>query len=451
MPRGYSPQQWASVLRAARASAASGHPIGSPYHVQPALSPDATAIAQRYLSWQAARPSLDAPALEAPAVAAAVPPPAALQQPHKPGTVEEQIHALPKHLLDSDSGASSPLSSASGDSALSLSSQQRQPSPQRGDTHAQALPSAFSGFSLYRDRRNDSSSGSSHGRDSSLTGGAAALSANAAPFVPRGALTISSARALCAEIAAAPSPERLQSLLQRYQHLVDVECVVTGMERLVVLANGGFMVHADQGPDAGAVAQLAGYIAALARARLDAFAPARLFDFLAAQAALAPPPDGGGAAAALLRAGAQTAAVAPTPAAVAAVVGALRAASGRSSHALDMSEELHETARLAALAAATLLTTTPLPQLPAECVAVCAEAMRRAGVLPPAAMTVLGHALCMHVDRLSVPELVEVVRVLVASQSSDAALMSLVAAAFHQRRAVRGCLAAICALSLHAC
>ena len=210
--------------------------------------------------------------------------------------------------------------------------------------------------------------------------------------------------------------EQLDALLTQYASLVDGGCIATAAVRLATVTPAG----ATPPP-------LAPRLAALAHAHAATLAAPRLSAFLAAYAALGAPFTA--AARTLLRDAAAAAALAPTAAALPPLAAALSAAAG------DDAAAEPEAAKLAAQAAAALLS-APERQ-PAAAVAAAAELLRLGGPAPADALAALGSAVTERASELTVRELIEVVRTLVAAQSNDTALLAAVAAAFHERRAVR--------------
>ena len=458
-PRGLSGQQWSSLLctalsgnhtgggasRSPVATAAGELPFSNiPLGHHASVSAESAALAQRYLSLTAPRPrqiaaTADEAASPAASTASASPSAesaeaaaqrAASATHARAPSVEAQIQALPKHLLDSDSeseagpapGAAQQPSTPPAHASVRAHAWQ---GPRTLAARAQlqwmpagALPHTFSSLSLHGDGRS-------------------ALSHAAQPFMPRGAPA--TAGIMCAQdlqiaIARASSIAALRALLQQNERLLDGECVVVAMQRaaqLTQMSTGAPVASSGVGSSsASQAAALADDLAGIASVCVAALPLPRVCAFLHAYTFV------GGAIdsvhmQSLLHSAAQATAMAPSLPALSTLVRCLQALEATRGH------KVHESAQLAATAAANLLTTATLADLPTHAVPVCAAAMRLGDHFPAAAMSVFSHALCMHATQLSVEDLAECVRALAAAQSTDAALLSLVAGAFHARQGVR--------------
>jgi hypothetical protein len=313
-------------------------------------------------------------------------------------TKEQQEHALPRNLFsDSDSDVDVPAAPVPATPAATVRSPPQMPW-NRGTAPSMWLPVATGHCSSLLD---------------SHTG---VLSHTAPPFIPAAAPT--TLDTLLAALRTAATIEQLDALLAQHEALIDGECIVAAALRLTFLASG--TTHSRFGR----VHAVAEYLAALAAARPRGMTTERVVLFLGAFNALGAPYTSP-AATSLLHSAAQAVALTPTVPALAVVVHGLRV------------QPVPEILALATTSAESLLTSSTLQELDAAAVRVCAAALVLGNTFPAAALSVLGHAVCMHVDELSAQELVEVIRAFVAAASTDTPLLKLLAGAFHKRLPVR--------------
>lgn len=327
-------------------------------------------------------------------------------------TIEEQIHALPRHLLDSDSDSECPTPHLG--SAHASSPNPRPPGTPsiNSDFHRGPLPrqllQPLSNLSLSSSRADPSG-----------------LSVDAAPFVPRAVAGLGagvrSTQDLLAALMQAVSCDHLTGLLMEHARLLDSTCIVAAMQRLVQLDSMGSQ-------RANSVHDVAMRIASLATMHhMPPSATACLLtDLLLIKAPLAAPPTF-----ALVAAAAEQLERAPSVPLLVPVTTALQ----RLQHGVSEALLPGPCSRIGRAVSALLLQGR-LADISAEAVPAMAYALRVGNVTAPEVVTVFGHAACMHANTLATGDIITALQILVASHVTDSGMLNMLARSFHDRHQV---------------
>lgn len=327
-------------------------------------------------------------------------------------TIEEQIHALPRHLLDSDSDSECPTPHPGAHYNASPNPRPPGTPSINSDSHRGPLPrqilQPFSNLSLHSARAEPSS-----------------LSIDAAPFVPRTVAGLGagvrSTQDLLAALMQAVSCDHLAGLLMEHARLLDSTCIVAAMQRLVQLDATG-MQHANSVHD---VAMRIASLATLHHLPPPATA-CLLTDLLVIKAPLAAPPTF-----ALVAAASEQLELAPSMPLLVPVATALQRLQHGVSEAL-----LPGPCSRVGRAASALLLQGRLADVSAEAVPALAFALRVGNVTAPDVITVFGHAACMHANTLATTDIITALQILVASHVTDSGMLNMLARAFHDRAQV---------------
>lgn len=327
-------------------------------------------------------------------------------------TIEEQIHALPRHLLDSDSDSECPTPQLEAQHTVSpnprppgtpaISSESH-----RGPLPRQLLP--FSNLSLHSTRAEPPG-----------------LSIDAAPFVPRAVaglgVGVHSTQDLLTALMQAVSCDHLAGLLMEHARLLDSTCIVAAMQRLVQLDSSATQ-------NANSVHDVAMRIASLATLhRMPPAATACLLtDLLVIKAPMAAPPTF-----ALVAAAAEQLEHAPSVPLLIPVATALQRLQHGVSEAL-----LPAPCGRIGRAASALLLQGRIADITAEAVPALAYALRVGNVTTPDVISVFGHSACMHANALATADIITALQIMVASHVTDSGMLNLLARAFHERSQVR--------------
>jgi hypothetical protein len=365
-------------------------------------------------------------------------------------TIEEQIHALPRNLFDSDSEDASdcngPCSGPSSPNMSPPTTPQSETAPSKqsfgygGWTDCmQSTVSAmsFSPLSVLSARSGQRPFGESARADTS-----GEFSVDAVPFVPRSSLAnthsasfneVRTSQELSNAIMASTTCERLSVLLTDHAKLLDASCFAAAMQRLLLL-------HANGRSGAANIHEVAQQIASCATGASCAHpSAATVFaTVLQGMVVLGEPLS-----------------VPPIFTLVTLSVQQLRrsrslwllcacsAALRQLSSDMDDSVLSHMRAEVGH-AVSHFLLQTPYSEMPCKAIQDLAFGLQLSHMHTPEMFSVLGHAACQHVGSLSCSTIITVLQLLVSSHSTDAATLGVLARAFHDQFQV--CFVGLCKL-----
>lgn len=366
--------------------------------------------------------------------------------------IQEQIYALPRHLLDSDSesecDASEYKHTDTAPSSLDTSSTPATPPSVAPSTsfdqqiflNTDCIKSACSHSQV-------SSQSQSAGTQPLLSSSALVkpstpgqngnMSIDATPFVPRvfpgsgtvgnntakSVSVIRTSRDLLAALGSATSCEQLLALLSDYSQIFDSSCIVTATQQLITLHSTGCkppaataeaamrIAHATAGmelPVATTVAVMQGMLA------------------IDAQLSVVPLTE-------VVRSTAERLQHqhTPQPRLFCATSTALRHLSP-----LVSSEVLVKACADLSRCASLILVRTPLSNIPVDAIQELAYVLQLNSVLLPDLIATLGHAACVHASRLPCSSIVLVLQLLVACHSTDSPMLGSLARSFHENHQV---------------
>lgn len=372
-------------------------------------------------------------------------------------TIQEQIYALPRHLLDSDSDSEYDASEYKHHTGTASSSLDTPSTPATPPSVAPSNPSTSfeqQGF-LSSDCIKSVCSGKSHSQVSTQSqcattrpyltassllkpdtpGRPKSMSIDAAPFLPRVApgtgtagsiatiTAVHTSQDLLAALLAATTCEQLLVLLTDYVQLFDASCIVAATQRLIATHSTGCKPPT-------ATAEAAMRIAhATAAADLPVAATVAVMQgMLAIDAQLSVGP-----LVEVVRSTAESLQHqhSPQPRLFCATASALR-------HLTPLvgGEVLVKACADLSRCASLILVRTPLSNIPAEAILELAYVLQLNNVLLPDLVATLGHAACIHACSLTCSSIVLVLQLLVACHSTDSGMLAALARSFHENTQV---------------
>lgn len=371
-------------------------------------------------------------------------------------SIQEQIHALPRHLLDSDSESEydeSEYKLSTGTPPSSIDTSSTPPTPhslalsnpstsldrqsfvnldvRNTNAHSQASSPSQSAWTHLHAAAGSLLKRDMHGQNPSM-------SITAAPFVPRispgscpvGNTTTSplaavhSAQDLVAALATAVSCDQLLPILADYGHMFDATCIVTAMQRLIKVHASGAESAATMAEVTMGIAHIVGKIELPPAATVIVMQGLLAID---AEVSVVPLTE-------VVRCCSEKMLLQHTPQLrlYCATIAALRHLTP-----LVSNEALVSTCANLGRCASRILACTPLCSIPVDAIHELAHGLQLNSVLSPDLVAAIGHAACLHSSSLPCSSIVMVLQLLVSYHATDSAMLGSLARAFHDSTRVR--------------